>query len=146
MCNRLKVNVTKTKFILFKQKNKSVQIPRIQINRINIEQVVNIRYLGLILDENLNWKEHLHHVITKLSPMISAVYRARQFLTKGSKFNVYNAYFLSNFRYLIPVWGTCGIVAFQNMQILQNKVLKVLFNYDRLTHTEALYRELSVYP
>lgn len=52
---------------------------------------------------------------------------------------------MTHFRYLIPVWGTCGVVNLSSMQTLQNKVLKVLFNYDRLTHTVDLYRNLRVW-
>ena len=44
----------------------------------------------------------------------------------------------------MPIWGTCGKTNLNIVQILQNKILKVLFHYDRLTSTEILYTELKV--
>lgn len=76
---------------------------------------------------------------------MSEAYRFRNYLTYKTKLKVYNAYFLPHFRYLLPVWGTCGVANFGNIQRLQNKTLKILFNYDQQTHTETLYRELGVF-
>lgn len=144
LCNRLKINIEKTKYMIFKQKNKTIGTPVIRINNFNIERVEKIKYLGLIIDDKLNWKEHINFVSDKIAPMICALYKNRNYLSKKSKMDIYNAYFLSHFRYLLPVWGNCGVVNFNTVQILQNKVLKILFNYDYLTHTAVLYRELGL--
>ena len=143
--NKLKVNIDKTKYMVFKQKNKHIQELNIRIKDTSISRVNKIKYLGLIIDENLNWQEHINMITSKTASMVAAVYRCRDYLSYRAKMNVYNAFFLSNFRYLLPVWGTCGQVRFNSMQLLQNKILKVLFKYDYLYHTDDLYRELAVF-
>lgn len=143
LSNKIKINIDKTKYMIFKQKNKEVREINISINGMNLEEVVLMSYLGLNIDNKLNWSEHINKMSNKILPMISAVYRCRDYLTKKTKDNVYNAYFLSHFRYLLPVWGMCSQINFNSVQVLQNKVLKVLHNYDRLTNTETLYRELG---
>lgn len=52
--------------MLFKQKNKLIDIPNITINNLELERTESIKYLGLMIDENLNWNEHIKHVIKKI--------------------------------------------------------------------------------
>ncbi|KAK9882698.1 hypothetical protein WA026_022748 [Henosepilachna vigintioctopunctata] len=142
--NKLKINVNKTKFIILKQKNKAVNNINLKINEIELEQVTSLEYLGLIIDEYLNWKAHTNKIISKINPMIPIIYQCRNYISLKTKKQIYAAFFSSHLRYLLPIWGTCGSVDFNKMQILQNKILKILFKYDYLTSTNILHQELSI--
>ena len=142
----LKINLDKTKYIIFKQKNKKVNEIEIKINNVTLEKVSSIKYLGLYLDEDLNWSIHIEHINNKIIPLIGALFRCRQFLTKNAKYKIYNAYILSILRYLIPVWGTCGITNFNKVQVLQNRALKTLFQLNYRMHTDEVYQLLNLLP
>lgn len=142
--NKLKINIDKTKYMIFKQKNKQIDYIHINMNNLTLEEVQDIKYLGLIIDNNLNWSQHIKLLSNKILSMIPIIYKCRNYLTNKTKLKIYNAFFLSHFRYQIPIWGTCGETNFKSAQILQNKVLKILFNYNWLTSTEMLYRELKI--
>lgn len=142
--NKLKINVKKTKFMLFKQKNRFTNNISVKINDLPLEEVSHTKYLGLKIDNKLNWREHIQSLTNKIIQMIPIVYKCRTFLSKTTKYNVYNAFFLSHFRYLLPIWGSCCKTNFELVQTLQNRVLKVLFGYNYYTHTETLYTELNV--
>lgn len=144
--NNLKINIDKTKYMLFKQKNKTVCNVDIKIDNIAIEKINTVKYLGLVLDEYLSWSGHIEHIKNKIIPLIGAIYRCRFFLSHAAKLKVYNSYFLSVLRYLLPVWGTCNTTNFNKIKILQNKVLKTLFNLDYQTHTETVYTMLDITP
>ena len=144
--NKLKINMDKTKYIIFKQKNKVVNDIHLQICEHRLTKTNDIKYLGLVLDENLNWNAHVKQIKQRLISMAGALYRCRTFLTTKAKYDVYNAYFLSVLRYLIPVWGSCNNTNFKIIQVLQNKILKILFGLDMRLHTEALYQMLKVQP
>lgn len=138
--NNLKINLDKTKYILFKQKNKKInQVINICLNGVNLENVNQIKYLGLILDQNINWNAHIDHLRSKIIPFIGAFYKCKNFLSNTSKYKIYNAYILSNLRYLIPVWGTCCKTNFHKVEILQTKVLKILFNLDYFIHANDIF-------
>lgn len=143
--NRLKINIEKTKYMVFIQKNKHIGDMNIQINKITLEKVTQIKYLGLMIDDKLNWNEHLEKITNKIVPMISYMFRCRNYLTRKTKLMIYSAFFLSHFRYLMPVWGMCNKTKFNKMQILQNKILKILYNYERLVSTDLLYSELEMH-
>ena len=52
--NQLSLNVVKSKFMIFQKKN----ILNLKIDNVNIDQVKEFNFLGLIIDTNLNWKKH----------------------------------------------------------------------------------------
>jgi hypothetical protein len=65
--NKLSLNTTKTKVILFRSPNKKPsQIIKISINGKNIEQVKTTTFLGIIIDECLTWKDHIAKVTKKI--------------------------------------------------------------------------------
>ncbi len=142
--NRLKINIEKTQFMLFKQKNKHVANMNIKINNVNLERASCVKYLGLVIDESLSWQMHINKITQKVHSLIPCIYKSRSYLTHRTKMNVYNAFFVSHMRYLLPIWGTCK-TKFSEVQVTQNKVLKIMFNYNKATHTETLYRELGVF-
>ena len=59
--NKLSLNVTKSKFMVFhtQQKHRDIKPPVPKINNTNIEKVEQFKFLGLTLDSNLNWKKTL---------------------------------------------------------------------------------------
>jgi hypothetical protein len=59
--NKLKMNSSKTEFILFgsKQQLEKCSVTEINIAGDNIKSVNCIRYLGAFLDENLTFKDHV---------------------------------------------------------------------------------------
>ena len=66
-CNKLSLNIDKTNFVIFHPPQKKVAFKiKVIVNSIEIEQVTSIRYLGIHIDGNLNWKEHFQYVSTKL--------------------------------------------------------------------------------
>lgn len=72
----------------------------------------------------------MDHIKSKVVPLTGALHRCKYFLTDNAKCKIYNAYFLSVLRYLIVVWGSCGVTVFNKIKVLQSKVLKILFNLD----------------
>ena len=68
LCNRLTINNDKTKFILFHTKNKPVpkDLETLDTSVMNIDGVESFNYLGVIIDEKLNWHEQAENVCKSL--------------------------------------------------------------------------------
>ena len=65
--NKLSLNVGKTNFIIFH--STSIKIPSditIKIGKKPINRVKFIKFLGVLLDENISWKQHLNELSKKL--------------------------------------------------------------------------------
>ena len=50
--NKLALNTTKSKFIIFHMPQKRVEIPLIKINNVNIKCVTNFDFLGVVIDKS----------------------------------------------------------------------------------------------
>ena len=65
--NKISLNVKKTELVIFKHKKKKLECRiRIKLSRKRIYPSNSIRYLGVKIDENLNWKDHIHDIAQEL--------------------------------------------------------------------------------
>ena len=65
-CNYLKLNETKTKEMVFDyRKSQSAETRPVTIHNSNIEIVSKYKYLGIMIDNKLNWEEQSRDVLAK---------------------------------------------------------------------------------
>ena len=76
--NKLLLNLTKTKHSLFTF-----------IERKNVT-----KFLGVLIDENLSWKQHINNVSTKISKSISILYKSREIVKQPLLKQLYFFYLL----------------------------------------------------
>jgi hypothetical protein len=90
--NKLSLNTTKTKVILFRSSNKKPkQDIKININGNNIEQVRNTVFLGIVIDECLTWKDHIAKVAKKLIRAAGIIAKIRHFVNRNTVKLIYYA-------------------------------------------------------
>jgi hypothetical protein len=104
-----------------------------------INRVTSFKYLGLKIDEKLEWREHVNYVQTKISPFVGMLKRIRPFITERVAMNLYYAHIHSRLIYCLPVWAFCTVDLKINLQRLQNKAVKVVTQKPRLTPSNELY-------
>ena len=83
LCNKLTINSDKTCFVLFHTKNKPVpfNLGEIQIDDIVIKRVNHTKYLGMLIDENLNWHEHVNFLCKSLVKYFGIFNKIKNFVT-----------------------------------------------------------------
>ena len=57
-------------------------VPILLTNGDGVESVESIKLLGLLLDQNLSWEEHIRYTKIKVAKSIGLLYRTRPFLGK----------------------------------------------------------------
>ena len=57
--NKLKLNVSKTNCILFQNRSLNSVLPPVFLNNELIQQVKYTKFLGVVIDEHLNWKHNI---------------------------------------------------------------------------------------
>ena len=68
--NKLSLNIDKTNFIIFKSpQHSSPEKVSIKIVKLPIKQTCYVKFLGVLLDQNLTWKYHLTIIITIQLPL-----------------------------------------------------------------------------
>ena len=69
--NKLLLNKSKTKYIVFHMPNKRMQALTFKIDDVLIERVDEFNVLGLTLDTNLNWRKHKETIANKCSKQLA---------------------------------------------------------------------------
>ena len=81
--NKLSLNEDKTRFTLFyklqDRDNLPLQLPVLKINNYEIKRWTSIKFLGVMVDEHLNWKDHINVIENKVSKNLGLLHKAKQF-------------------------------------------------------------------
>ena len=104
--NRLTLNENKTKYMFFHRRQQSVpNLEAVHLGSSIIERVDNIKFLGLVIDENLSWVLHTNHVAKILSKFAAILFKIRCQLNKAALNLVYNALVYPSILYCSSLWG-----------------------------------------
>ena len=150
--NRLSLNIDKTNFVIFHPYNKPLKYNvTIKINKKAICEKKSIKYLGVLIDSTLSWKDHVFYLSKKLSRAVGILYKLRPFVNTKIMKNVYYALFYSYVVYAIEVWGSACETILTKIAILQKRVIRLLTYKDQfppipgpLIHTSPLFSEMGI--
>ena len=139
--NKLSLNISKTKFMIFHHPNKLIpQNLQIKINETFIERVSEFCFLGLVLNENLNWKTHVDKISNKISKYTGILNRLKHFLPKNILRTLYCSLIQSQLNYCILIWGfDC-----KRIEKVQKKSIRVITCSRYNVHTEPLFKSLRL--
>ena len=142
-CNKLSLNIDKTNFIYFRSVHSQKQNVVIQIDGRPLVEKHSTKFLGLTIESNLSWNEHVRKVHVSISRNIGILYKIRDFLTKKSLFTLYNALILPHIIYCNIVWGNCSTTKINSLLLLQKRALRIVTNSNYLAHSEPLFYNLK---
>lgn len=137
----LVVNPSKTKFLIFRTRNSSLEgiFSSLEARQMTVQVAQSHDYLGLVLDPSLMWHNHVNKVLRKASPYVGLLRRLKPYLTTSLLWQMYYSYIHSHLIYLIPVWGWTSTQRMLSLQRIQNKSIKAIRGLPRLTSTMSLY-------
>lgn len=141
--NNLYINLKKTSYILFKNKNKIIPLKNIMLQTFPIQQTTKTQFLGITLDNSLNWSFELASLKTKLIRINGFFYRIRHKINSHWKQILYYAFVYPLLTYTIDLMGNRNNTIKQ-LQTLQNLIIKTLFNFPKLQNTISLYKRTKI--
>jgi hypothetical protein len=144
--NKLTVNQEKTYFILHYTKNKPIPIDfqELYVNGYSIQRMKSFRYIGLILDETLTWNEHINEIIKKVVKFFGIFNKLKHSISIKLARQLYFAFIYPHIKYGIEVYGNCTMKSIDKLQIIQNKLMKVLLNIPYRYSTNLLHKKLNI--
>ena len=144
--NKLSLNETKTKYMIFTRQKYSSKKPKIIINETELEQVSSIKFLGVVLNDRLNWSDHKTYIKTKISKNIGILNRCRKILNLNDILTMYNSFVLPYLSYCLPLWGNSHIPENDIIKKIQNKTLRLISNTKRTQKAWAKLSHLKILP
>ena len=83
----------------------------IEIDKIVVKSFDKVKLLGVIIDSELKFDEHVKSLCLKTNRNISALSRVAKINDKPKCKSLYNSFLISNFRYSPLIWVFCGKTA-----------------------------------
>ena len=117
----------------------------IKIENQNTEQVCKAKFLGIIIDEQLNWKEHILYISNKISKAIGVIVKARS-LGKRALLSIYYSMIYPYLTYCCQIWGATDmyIYTMDRLHKVQKKAIRIICSGNRFAHSGPLMKELGV--
>ena len=104
--NKISLNVDKTELVLFRSKtNKINKHLNFRLSGKKIIPTTCLKYLGIYLDEHLDWQKHTQNVIFKLIRANRILSKLRHYVPQKTLITVYHSLFSSHLIYACQVWG-----------------------------------------
>jgi ribonuclease P/MRP protein subunit RPP40 len=130
--NRLFLNISKTHFMIFgpKKKNLPKEIDMI-IDGKKIDHVKSTKFLGIILDTNITWKDHIMHLTKKIARSVGILSIAKKILNIKSLIQLYFSFVYPYITYCILIWGNSPAPTLWPIFKLQKMSFRIINNLRR---------------
>ena len=150
--NKLTLNIKKTKYILFRPKstkidfsNLTLKIGNQPIDRIGKGcKATSFKFVGIMLDEFLDWDNHISHVSAKVSSGSFTLNRSKYFIPIKTRKNIYNALIRSHLDFGVLAWGNALPGKLKRITCIQKKCVRSVAGRDIRSHTDPLYKKLGI--
>ena len=118
--NKLSLNI-KNITCVFQQKNKVKPDISLKIDGEIIAEVTSSKFFGVIIDNKLNWKDHVSFVCRKVARGSGVIIKARKVLRNESLKNLYYSFIYPYLIYCNQVWGSACKTNIEPLFILQKR-------------------------
>ena len=109
-----------------------------------MDKAKHVKFLGLLLDENLSWKHHLSELSKKLARTCGIFFKVRHLLPTNVLVSLYYSLFASFLQYGIVVWGLTYDTYIKPIFILQKKVIRAIAFKNLSTPSTPIFLELHL--
>ena len=142
LSNKICINTDKTKYILFSYRS-SADLPPICIGRSAIERSASLKFLGVMIDEHLTFKNHVQYISKKISRSVGILNKLKFYLPIEPLKSIYSAFVLPYLNYAIEIWYAGYKNVTQRIFILQKKAIRAVNNLDFNSHTSNSFLEMK---
>ena len=128
----------------FKNTHSETNFPYdIVIDDLPLIEKESTKFLGVTIDSNLTWNNHINNICTSTSRSLGILYKLKYFLPQKTLCILYNTLILPLISYCNLVWGNCSKTRIQPLFLLQKRALRICTNSHYLAHTDPLFFQLK---
>ena len=141
--NLLSLNVSKTKYMLFKNQREKIDHGKVFMNNNEVLRIgkglnqETYKYLGVLIGEDLTFSEHINRIKGKLVSASFMLNQSKSFLPFKARLQVYRSLFESHLNYASIVWSV-NQNAVAKLGAVQQKALRYIFLKPRRNHVTPL--------
>ena len=143
--NKLSLNIGKTNYVVFKQNHTTVDAHlTINIGNDLIEQKTVVKFLGVYIDEKLEWHEHIKYIKNKLNSSTYAMRKIKNILNTNHLMTLYYSLVYPYIDYGISLWGSTHNTYVNKLYIKQKRSIRIVMGAQYNAHTSPLFKHLNI--
>ena len=118
----------------------------IKILNTKIEEREVVTFLGVKIDKNLTWKQHLHHISNKISKAIAILYKIKHSFPKHILRMIYMSLIYTYINYCNIIWGSAYECHLNPLIVLQKKAIRLINNSEFRDPSAPIFYSLKLLP
>ena len=104
-----------------------------------LERVTKTKFLGIIIDENLTWQNHINGISKTISRNIGVLNKVKYFMPQRILHTLYCTLVLSYVNYGILVWGSACKTYLEKIHKLKKWAIRAISNKSYIVVTLNLW-------
>ena len=128
------INTTKTKVMLITTHQKRTSLINgqlsLHLNDSELNMITHNKVLGIVIDNNLTWSQHVDKVCKKITSNLWPLSRIKDFLTTTHIIQFHKTYIQPQIDYCNTVWGGTSQVNLNRIFRLQKCACKIILDYN----------------
>ena len=104
-----------------------------------LETAESIKILGVTVDRNLNFNDHVSRMCTKAGRQLNVLQRLKGCLDYNSRMAIYKTFIMSNFNYCPVIWMFTSKASLSKLESLQKRALRFVLNDYESTYQNLLH-------
>jgi len=109
-----------------------------------LKQVESFKYLGIVIDSKLTWKDQSIYLQAKLRKINYLLHYLAQFFTKSHMIKIYYALYQSVLQYGLMIWGGAADYHTNPIEILQKWAIRDVVGKKWGDSTKADFKNLKI--
>ena len=142
--NRLSLNTAKTVTINFSKRANFSPSISLKMNDVNLIHSNDVKYLGVLIDKNLNFKPHVEKVCAKVSRTLGVLYRISINTPELILVKLYYALVYPYLTYCNIIWGGASACHLNKIMLLQKRAVRIITSSNYLEHSTPLFFKLRI--
>ena len=144
--NKISLNISKSNYMLIDncinastKKHFEIKLQQSVLNRVR-----NVKYLGMLIDDGLNWDPHIKQLSLHFSKSSAIIYRLSNFVDTETLKLLYYSLIYSRVQYGIILWGTATYFRQKEIVLRLNNIVGIMTWSRKFDHVSVLYKQLKL--
>ena len=148
--NKLSVNATKTNYMIMgtqhmtSVEDHSVSNVDIILNKTKLKRVDKTKFLGVTIDENLSWKNHIDGITKTISRNVGMINKLKFIIPERILRTLYCTLVLPYINYGILIWGKACKTYVEKIHKLQKWAVRIISNSHYRSHSAPLFQKHDI--
>ncbi len=140
--NKLSLNSSKTKYMVFSRSQNCCGNGTVKINDIAISKVHSTKFLGATIDDKLSWSNHITTVSKVISRNTGVLSKLRSLLPSTTLFFFFNTLIFPYLYYCNIVWAHTSTNKLKSLITVQKRAIRICTLSHPRDHTAPLFARL----